>query len=298
MTSLTHVEHSELLTARRDVSAWRQRLQPLVRNKLVLAGTLMAVLLILIAIMADIIAPYDPIAQSMPDALQGPSQQYWFGTDRFGRDVLSRVIHGSRNSLWIGIGSVTLAMIGGTILGLISGYFGGKTDNLISRVVDVFFSFPPLLLAIAIVGLLGPSLNNALLTIAVVYWPLFSRVVRGPVIAERHKEYIEAARMIGVRQWRIIGRHILPNVLSPIIVQISVSLSHAILLESYLSYLGLGTQPPHPSWGTMLSEGRTFLELGPWMSIFPGLAIVLAVLAFNLLGDGLRDVLDPQLRSA
>lgn len=286
------------LRAGRESPYWRKALRPLARNRLVLAGTLLAVLMVMIAVFADILAPFDPLAMNSTHTLEAPSIRYLFGTDRYGRDILSRAIYGSRISLWVGIASISISMTLGTTLGLISGFFGGWTDNTISRIMDVAFSFPGLLLAIAIAAVLGPSLNNAVLAIAVVYTPPFSRIVRGSVLAERDKEYVDAARLIGARAWRIMGRHVLPNVVSPIIVQGSVGLSLAILTESYLSYLGLGTQPPHPSWGTMLSEGRTFLETAPWISIFPGLAIVLTVLAFNILGDGLRDVLDPKMRSA
>jgi peptide/nickel transport system permease protein len=204
-------------------------------------------------------------------------------------------MYGSRISLWIGLLSVVVSVIVETILGLMGGYIGGWTDNAISRVMDIFFSFPALLLAIAIAAMLGPGLSNILLAIAAVYSPILFRIVRASTLTERSKEYVEAAHALGATELRIIMKHILPNVLSPIIVQASITFSHAILIESYLSFLGLGIQPPEPSWGTMLSEGRAFLESAPWMSIFPGLAIMLAVLAFNLIGDGVRDLLDPQV---
>jgi peptide/nickel transport system permease protein len=297
MSQTTHAEASGLLATRKRKPAWRQIFRVLSRNKLVLAGITIAAVMLFAAIFAGFIAPYDPIAQKVSDSLHSPSLQYWFGTDRFGRDVLSRTIYGSRISMWVGFASVSLAVSVGTLLGLVSGYFGGWVDNVISRVMDVFFSFPAMLLAIAVAAMLGPGMNNALLAIAIVYSPLFSRVVRGSVLAERNKEYIEAARGMGASNRRVVGLHLLPNVLSPIIVQGSVTLSHAILMESYVSFLGLGTQPPEASWGSMLNEGRAFLEAAPWISIFPGVAVMLAVLAFNLLGDGLRDVLDPRLRS-
>ena len=277
-------------------SSWRRTLRPLLRNGLVVAGLVIVAAMLLTALGAGVLAPRDPIAIDMGNALKAPSAQFPFGTDRFGRDILSRVIYGSRISLWVAIASVSIAVVVGAVLGLVSGYFGGWVDNVISRVMDVFFSFPGLFLAIAIAAMLGPGLNNALLAIAVVYAPFFSRVVRGPVLAERGKEYVEAARVVGGTGFRVIRRHILPNVLAPVIVQGTVILSQAILIEASLSYLGLGTQPPDPSWGTMLNEGRTFLEVAPWMSIFPGIAIMLAVLGFNLFGDGLRDVLDPKAR--
>src|SRR3954447_4772886 len=281
---------------RRQRAEWRKTLRTLPRNRLVLAGLIMVVGLIVVAALAGLIAPYDPIANNVRAALQPPSSYYYFGTDRFGRDVFSRVIFGSRLSLFVAIVSVTISVIIGVALGLVSGYYRGWIDNLIGRVMDVFFSFPALLLAIGVAAMLGPGLNNAIIAIAVVYSPVFGRVVRGPVLVERGKEYVEAARVIGASSPRVILKHVFPNVLSPLIVQATITLSQAILVEAYLSFLGLGTQPPFPSWGTMLQEGRTFLETAPWMSIFPGLAIMLTVLAFNLLGDGIRDVLDPRSR--
>jgi peptide/nickel transport system permease protein len=242
------------------------------------------------------VSPYDPTDVKMVDALKPPSLGHPFGTDRFGRDVLSRTIHGSRIALGVAVSSIALAFGVGTLLGLVGGYVGSWPDLAIGRLMDVLFSFPTLVLAIAIAAMLGPGLDNAALAIAVVYAPLFSRVARGPVIAERARDHVVAALGLGAGTLRVVFRHILPNVLAPLIVQASVSLAFAILAEASLSYLGLGTQPPDPSWGTMLNEGRTYLETAPWMSVFPGLAIMLAVLGFNLLGDGLRDVLDPQLR--
>jgi peptide/nickel transport system permease protein len=271
-------------------------LRPLLRNRLVLFGTTLILLIVLLAACADLVAPYDPTEMKVVDALKRPSAPHPFGTDRFGRDVLSRTIYGSRIALGVALSSIALAFVAGTALGLVGGYVGGWPDLLIGRVMDVLFSFPTLILAIGIAAMLGPGLNNAALAIAVVYVPLFSRVARGPVIAEREKDHVAAAQGLGAGWPRIVFRHILPNVLAPLIVQASVSLAFAILIEASLSYLGLGTQPPDPSWGTMLNEGRTYLETAPWMSIFPGLAIMLAVFGFNLLGDGLRDTLDPQLR--
>jgi peptide/nickel transport system permease protein len=266
------------------------------RNGLVVFGAGIVVAMVLLAIFAGVVAPYDPTDMKVSDALKRPSLAHPFGTDRFGRDVLSRTIHGSRIALGVALSSIGLALVVGTILGLAGGYAGGATDLVIGRAMDVLFSFPTLILAIGIAAMLGPGLDNAALAIAVVYAPLFSRVVRGPVIAERAKEYAVAALGLGAGSFRVVLRHILPNVLAPLIVQTSVSLAYAILTEAALSYLGLGTQPPAPSWGTMLNEGRTYLETAPWMSVFPGLAIMLAVLGFNLLGDGLRSALDPQLR--
>jgi peptide/nickel transport system permease protein len=275
---------------------WKGALRPGLRNRLVLFGAVLVLGMVLLAALADIVAPYDPTDVRMVDALKPPSFAHPFGTDRFGRDVLSRTIHGSRIALGVAGSSIALAFAVGTLLGLVGGYVGSWPDLVIGRLMDVLFSFPTLVLAIAVAAMLGPGLNNAALAIAVVYAPLFSRVARGPVIAERSRDHVVAALGLGAGTLRVVFRHILPNVLAPLIVQVSVSLAFAILAEAALSYVGLGTQPPDPSWGTMLNEGRTYLETAPWMSVFPGLAIMLAVFGFNLLGDGLRDILDPQLR--
>ena len=270
-------------------------LRQIARNRLVLCGVIMALILAAVAILADLIAPYDPMSVDVAASLQGPTPKHPFGTDRFGRDLLSRVIYGSRVSLGIGFISVAAAMVVGSLLGLLAGYFGKGWDVVFGRVMDVLFSFPLLLLAIAIAGMLGPGIPNAIIAIAIVYTPFFFRVARGPTLAEREKEYVQAARVIGAGSGRILWRHVFPNLLSPIIVQASVTIAYAILTEASLSYLGLGTPLLTPSWGTTLNEGRTYLQLAPWISIFPGIAIMLAVLAFNFLGDGLRDLLDPHM---
>ncbi len=275
---------------------WRTLLRPVLRNRLVLFGAGMVLLLAVLAVFAGVVAPYDPTEMRVMEALQGPSAAHWFGTDRFGRDVLSRTIYGSRIALGVALSSMGMALLAGSVLGLMAGFLGGWPDLCIGRVMDVLFSFPTLVLAVAISAMLGPGLNNAVVAITVVYAPLFCRVARGPVIAEREREHVAAAIALGAGSGRVIARHILPNILGPVVVQASVALAFAILTEASLSYVGLGTQPPDPSWGTMLNEGRTYLETAPWMSIFPGLAIMLAVLGFNLLGDGLRDILDPKLR--
>jgi len=275
---------------------WRSVVRPGLRNRLVLCGMAIVLLLVVLAVFASTIAPYDPTEMKVMDALKGPSSAHWFGTDRYGRDVLSRTIHGSRIALGVALSSMSVAFVVGSALGLVAGFVGGWSDLAIGRVMDVLFSFPTLVLAVAISAMLGPGLNNAVVAIAVVYAPLFCRVARGPVMAERAREHVSAAIALGAGSGRVIVRHILPNVLAPLIVQASVALAFAILTEASLSYVGLGTQPPDPSWGTMLNEGRTYLETAPWMSIFPGLAIMLAVFGFNLLGDGLRDMLDPKLR--
>ena len=274
----------------------RRWLRPFVGNPLVLGGVLLVIFFLAVAVLAGVIAPRDPILMNAANAIEGPSFAAPFGTDRFGRDVLSRVIFGTRASLLVGIGSIALAATIGTLVGLVGGYTGGVVDQVLGRVMDVFFTFPSLILAIAISAALGLGIQNALLAIAVTYWPAFGRVVRAATLAEASKDYVEAARVIGASDARVVWSHVFPNVLSPLIVQITVAISQAIIIESSLSYLGLGTQPPTPSWGTMINEGRTFLDTAPWISVFPGLSIMGAVLAFNLLGDGLRDVLDPRSR--
>jgi len=266
------------------------------RNRLALSGAILALLLTLMAILAEVISPYDPMAVNVRAALQAPSRANLFGTDRFGRDLLTRVVYGARVSLGIAFASVAVAMLVGSLLGLFGAYVGGSWDTVLGRVMDVLFSFPLLLLAIAIVGMLGPGIPNAIIAITIVYTPFFFRVARGPTLAEREKEYVQAAKAVGAGSARILWRHLLPNLLSPIVVQGSVTIAYAILTEASLSYLGLGTPLLTPSWGTTLNEGRTYLQLAPWISIFPGIAIMLAVLAFNLLGDGLRDALDPHLK--
>jgi peptide/nickel transport system permease protein len=266
------------------------------RSRIVAAGTVCAFLVIALALFADVLAPAAPDEQNFELIEAPPGRQALFGTDRFGRDVLSRVIHGARISLYVAVTSIAVAMLAGGALGLLAGFEGGLWDNAINRVMDVFFSIPGLLLAVGIAALRGPGVNSAVIAIAIVYTPLFARVMRGPVLAEREKEYVEAVRALGASRWTVALKHVLPNVLSPFVVQGTVAFSQAILIEASLSYLGLSAQPPTPSWGNMLNEGRTYLETAPWISVFPGLAIMAAVLAFNLLGDGLRDLLDPNAR--
>ncbi len=228
--------------------------------------------------------------------LQPPSRLYWLGTDQFGRDIFSRLLIGARTSMVVAFGSVALALGVGTTIGLFGGYRGGRVDGVAMRIMDILFAFPAILLAIAIMAVVGPSVPNLILAIGIVYTPQFARISRAATLSIKHLEFMEAARAIGASTARVVARYLVPNVLAPIVVQVSVSLSLAILSESALSFLGLGTQPPTPSWGNMLSEGRQFMEIAPWNAIFPGMAIMVVVLGFNLLGDGLRDVLDPRLR--
>jgi len=255
----------------------------------------LVVLVILVALLADVLAPFDPVSQIAPQ-LQPPGPTYLLGTDEFGRDLLSRVIHGARVSLYVGVISVGIALISGSILGLLAGYYGGWIDMTIMRLMDILFGLPAIVLAIAITSVLGPSLNSALIAIGIVYAPQFGRVARAPVLSLRERDFVTAARAVGAGDLWLVRRHILPNMTAPIVVQATVAFSTAILTEATLSYLGLGTQPPTPSWGTMLNAGKQVLLLAPWTSIFPGLAIAMTVLGFNLLGDGLRDALDPRLR--
>jgi len=283
--------HPAVAVARRP--AWSRSLRRVSRSAVVVVGAVCAVLIVGIALFANAVAPYPPDEQNFDLIESPPSAKALFGTDRFGRDVLSRVIHGSRISLYVAVTSISVAMVAGGMLGLTAGYLGGFWDNAINRVLDVFFSVPGLLLSVGIAAMRGPGVNSAVVAIVIVYIPLFARVMRAPVLAEREKEYVEAIRALGATRWVVALKHVLPNVISPFVVQGTVALSQAILIEASLSYLGLSAQPPTPSWGNMLNEGRTYLETAPWISVFPGIAIMLTVLAFNLLGDGLRDILDP-----
>jgi peptide/nickel transport system permease protein len=265
------------------------------REPLALAGLVMVALYVAIALSVGFLPLRDPL-QISPDRLAGPSAAFPFGTDALGRDLFSRVLFGARLSMQVAVFSVAAAGLVGAVLGLVSGYLGGVVDLVIGRVMDVFFAFPAILLALGIVAALGPDPTNVIIAIAVVYTPIFMRVVRGPVLALKAREFVEAARAIGATPTRIVLRHIVPNLLSTLIVQVSLALSWAVLTEGALSFLGLSAQPPAPSWGVMLNEGRQYLEFATHLAIFPGLAIMLAVLGFNLLGDGLRDALDPQHR--
>ena len=268
-------------------------LRRVARSTVVILGGAYAFGIVAMALFAGVLAPYPPDEQNFDLIEARPSAQALFGTDRFGRDVLSRVIHGARVSLYVAVTSIGLAMLIGGTLGLIAGFAGGAWDNGINRVMDVFFSIPGLLLAVGVAAMRGPGVNSAVVAITILYTPLFVRVMRAPVLAEREKEYIEAVRALGATRLVVALKHLLPNVLSPFVVQVTVAFSQAILIEASLSYLGLSAQPPTPSWGNMLNEGRTYLETAPWISVFPGVAIMTAVLAFNLIGDGLRDILDP-----
>ena len=275
---------------------WGRQLRRVLRSTVVVIGGLFALLIVAMAIFAGSLAPSPPDEPDFDRIESAPGAAAIFGTDRFGRDVLSRVIYGSRISLYVALVSVGTAMVAGGVLGLAGGYLGGTWDNVINRVMDVFFSIPGLLLAVGIAAMRGPGVNSAVIAIAIVYTPLFTRVMRAPVLAEREKDYVQAVRALGATRLAVALKHVLPNVISPFVVQGTIAFSQAILIEASLSYLGLSAQPPTPSWGNMLNEGRTYLETAPWISVFPGIAIMVSVLAFNLIGDGLRDILDPNVQ--
>jgi peptide/nickel transport system permease protein len=273
---------------------WRRELGAVRRSPLSLAGGGPVLAFVVLALLAPALAPHAP-EDLVGQRLLRPQAAYPLGTDEFGRDILSRIIFGARISLWVGVVSVAIGLAGGATAGLVSGYVGGRLDLILMRVVDVMFSVPPIILAITLTGVLGPGIGNATVAIGFVYLPTFARVARGPVLAVVEREYIEAARASGAGAARVLGLHVLPNVAAPLIVQTTLALSTAILAEATLSFLGLGVQPPDPSWGTMLGTGRKYMELAPWVAVFPGAAVMLLVLGFNLLGDGLRDLLDPRM---
>jgi peptide/nickel transport system permease protein len=279
----------------------RDILRRLLKHPGGVAGALVTVMFFAIALSAPWLSPFDPLAQDLDRRLQGPSRAHLLGTDDFGRDILSRVMYGARISLTIGFMSVGIAMTGGLILGLIAGFYtrgrpGWLIETVIMRTSDILLAFPAVLLAIAIVTAFGPGLRNAMLAIAIIYLPRFIRIVRASILVEKEQTYIEAGQALGVSNRRLLLRHLLPNVMSPVIVQATLALAEAIIEAAALSFLGLGATPPTPEWGAMLSEGRSYLRLAPWVTFFPGMAIFLIVVSFNLLGDGLRDALDPRLR--
>jgi peptide/nickel transport system permease protein len=268
----------------------------LLRNFAFTAGALLTILLLLVAIAAPLLAPFDPDAQDTIRRLEPPSRHHPLGLDDLGRDVLSRIIFGARVSLRVGFSVVFIASAIGIALGAIAGYFGGAADVAIMRVCDILLAFPGILLAIALVAVLGPSLNNVILALATIGWVGYARLVRGQVLKVREMEYVTAAKALGARSPRVIVLHVLPNVINPVIVMATLGLAGAILSEAALSFLGLGVQPPTPSWGAMLTSGRRYLGLANHLAIYPGIAIMLAVMGLNFLGDGLIDALDPKYR--
>ena len=277
-----------------EASPAKRALRRLLRRRGAMLGLVIVVFFVLLAVFASSIAPYDPIATSWSAVRKAPSAEYLFGTDEIGRDVLSRVIWGARASLLAGLVSVCISMALGVPIGLLAGYVGGWTDSLISRFTDAMLAVPFLILAIALAALLGPSLSNAMVAIGVSAMPVFIRLTRAQVLSVKVEDFVEAARAVGNPHWRIALRHILPNVLPPLIVQSTLAIAAAIIAEASLSFLGLGQQPPAPSWGSMLNTAKNYVDNSPWMAIWPGLSIFLLVLSFNLLGDGLRDALDPK----
>ncbi len=272
--------------------AWKR----LRRNKLAMLGLSIVILLILIAIFAPLISPYDPISRIKEDSSLGPSISHLFGTDLLGRDIFSRVIYGSRISIEVGVVAVGISVLIGLFFGALSGYFGGASDAVIMRVADIFFAFPYILGAIAIMTILGPGIVNIFVAIGILGWASFARIFRSSILTIKNKEYIEAARALGASNYRIITKHIFPNSFAPIIVYATMNVGTAIIVEAALSFLGIGVQPPTPAWGKMLADSLAYIDIAPWMMFFPGLAILITVLGFVLLGDGLRDAFDPRLK--
>ena len=285
--------------ARPGDSQWAIAARHFRRNGLALAGLVVVALLYAVAILAPLLAPYDPIAQGdlVTTSYLAPGAAHWLGTDQFGRDVLSRILYGARISLAIGFIAVAIAIVLGSLLGAVAGYIGGKADAVIMRFTDMVMAFPRLVLLIMIIALFEPSLTLIILVLGLTQWPGTARLVRGEVLSLREQEFIQAARALGFGRRRIILRHLIPNVLAPVIVAATLGIGNTIVLEAGLSFLGMGVQPPTPSWGTLVADGRQNLIGAWWVATFPGLAIVVTVLAFNLVGDGLRDALDPRLRS-
>ncbi|MEE9117464.1 MAG: ABC transporter permease [Calditrichia bacterium] len=273
--------------------AWKR----LKKNKLAILGLAIVVFLIFVAIFAPFLAPYEPNSRIKEDSSLGPSRTHFFGTDLLGRDIFSRVIYGSRISIEVGIIAVGISVVLGLFFGALAGYFGRWPDAIIMRVADIFFAFPYILGAIAIMTILGSGIVNIFIAIGVLGWAYFARIFRGSILSIKNKEYIEAARALGASNTRIITKHIFPNAMAPIIVFATMNIGTAIIVEAALSFLGIGVQPPTPAWGKMLSESLDFIDIAPWMMLFPGLAIVITVLGFVLLGDGLRDAFDPKMKN-
>ncbi|MGC9529055.1 MAG: nickel transporter permease [Candidatus Bipolaricaulaceae bacterium] len=280
----------------RGRSEWRRGLRRILRNRLAMFGLVMTGALLVVAAFAPLLAPHSPTKISLAERLAPPSARHPFGTDDAGRDILARVIYGSRITLRICLMVVGLTLAVGTLLGLVAGYAGGWVDELVMRLSDVFLAFPALILAMAIAAALGPSLENAIIAMVTIWWPRYARVTRGQVLAIREVDYVAAARACGSNPLRVMVRHILPNCISPVVVQATLDLGEVVLTAATLSFIGFGAQPPTPEWGAMVSVGRNYLRDYWWYPTFPGLAILLTVMGFNLLGDAVRDALDPRLR--
>jgi peptide/nickel transport system permease protein len=296
MNTLTNTLSAPAAVRASQTGPWRRAWRKLVRNRIAMFGLAVVLFFVLMAVFAPWIAPHDPLAAGWSTIRKGPSAAHWFGTDDLGRDVLSRVIWGTRASLMAGVVSVAISLLLGVAIGMVAGFFGGFVDALISRITDAFLACPFLILAIALAAFLGPSLTNAMIAIGISAAPIFVRLTRAQVINVKVEDYIEAARAVGCSPLRIAVSHMLPNITAPVIVQSTLAIAAAVIAEASLSFLGLGQQPPAPSWGSMLNTAKNFMDSAPWMAIWPGLAIFMLVLAFNLLGDGLRDALDPRHR--
>ncbi len=279
-----------------DRSEFMKNLRRYKKSTSAMVGLAMLLVVVIVAAFAPQIAPHDPIQQNIRSSFQPPSAEHWLGTDQYGRDILSRLIFGTRISLTVGILVVVIGAGSGTVIGLIAGWYGGKVDVIISRGFDILLSFPGILLALVILTVLGPSLFNALLALAISSIPRFGRVARGQTLSVRENEYVLASTASGASNWRIMIRHLLPNIAAPLIVLSTLQVGGTILQAATLSFLGLGAQPPTPEWGMMLSSGRDYMREAPWLTTYPGIAIMFSVLAINLFGDGLRDILDPRLR--
>jgi len=285
---------ADVVVPPRELSPGQRALRRLVRRRGAMLGLAVIVFFILVALLAPYIAPYDPLKTSWTAVRKPPSELFWFGTDEIGRDVLSRTVWGTRASLLAGVVSVCISLALGVPIGMLAGYVGSWVDALISRITDAMLACPFLILAIALAAFLGPSLTNAMIAIGITATPTFIRLTRAQVLAVKVEDYVEAARAIGNPHFRIALRHILPNIVAPILVQATLAIAAAVIAEASLSFLGLGQQPPSPSWGSMLNTAKNYIDNAPWMAIWPGLCIFLLVLSFNLLGDGLRDALDPK----
>jgi len=288
------IAFADIPAAPRELSPGERALRRLVRRRGAMVGLAFVVFFVALALFAPWIAPHDPLATSWGAVRKAPSAAHWFGTDEIGRDVLSRVIWGARASLLAGLVSVGISLAIGVPVGVIAGYVGGWIDMLISRITDAMLACPFLVLAIALAAFLGPSLTNAMIAIGIAATPAFVRLARAQVLAVKVEDYIEAARAVGNSDWRIALRHVFPNIVAPVIVQATLAIAAAVIAEASLSFLGLGQQPPSPSWGSMLNTAKNYVENAPWMAVWPGASIFLLVLSFNLLGDGLRDALDPR----
>jgi peptide/nickel transport system permease protein len=295
MAELAQINRATMSLAPAELPKARKR-PALLSSPLTIAGLLLVTFFVLSALAASAIAPYDPTKQFLSQRLRAPSPEHWMGTDQLGRDLFSRMLFGAQLSLTVGVGVVVPVALFGIFMGLIAGYMGGMLDEVLMRITDIFLAFPSLILAMAIAGALGPSLPNAMIAIAAVSWPVYVRLIRGQVLSLRRREFVEAARSIGASTPRILSRHLLPNTLAPLLVQATFDLGGTILTAAGLSFIGFGAQIPSPEWGRLISDGRAYVNTQPWLPLFPGLAILLIVGAFNLIGDGLRDALDPRLR--